>query len=343
MTNPTTALQRNAFADAVRSHGAMIASVALAGALLWLSFRGTEVVALRQAAARMDPVILGLAVLLLGLSYALRAGRWYVLLRGARRDVSGRVVYAATSVGYLANNVMPARAGDVIRSLLIHRAQGVSRSFAFATTLAERLVDVLMLAALTLVLVSQSGVGPDWLRQAAMWMLVLGGSASLAVLVGLQFRDRVHSAVVRIPLGRFSSVTTRILRHAADGLSMLTVPRRFTAFMALSTAVWAIDGVAAVTVAAAMGLQLALPEALLLLCALGLASAAPSTPGYVGIFQFVAVGILPSFGFMRDEAIVYILALQLVIFIQVTVTGLAGGATLGVREVRAAAYAAGER
>ena len=61
---------------------------------------------------------------------------------------------------------------------------------------------------------------------------------------------------------------------------------------------------------AALGFQIPLPVAFLLIAGLGLGSALPSTPGYVGIYQFVAVTVLTPFGFSRTDAIAYILVAQ---------------------------------
>ena len=73
-----------------------------------------------------------------------------------------------------------------------------------------------------------------------------------------------------------------------------------------------------------MNLSLGLLQALLFLAALGLSSAAPSTPGCVGIYQFVAVAILPLFGFSRSEAMTYIIVSQALYYALVTVWGLLG-------------------
>jgi uncharacterized membrane protein YbhN (UPF0104 family) len=74
--------------------------------------------------------------------------------------------------------------------------------------------------------------------------------------------------------------------------------------------VWWIDAVSAVLIATGMHLPLSFPVAMLLLAALGLGGSVPSTPGYVGIFQAVAVAVLPPFGFSKSDAIAYILVFQ---------------------------------
>jgi uncharacterized membrane protein YbhN (UPF0104 family) len=96
---------------------------------------------------------------------------------------------------------------------------------------------------------------------------------------------------------------------------------RASGFIALTAIIWLMDAVVAIMVAQAFGLVLSLPQALLLLVALGLASAAPSTPGYVGIYQFVAVTVLLPFGITRNQALVYIIAFQAVSYAVVVIWG----------------------
>jgi hypothetical protein len=75
---------------------------------------------------------------------------------------------------------------------------------------------------------------------------------------------------------------------------------------------------------AALGFRIPLSAAFLLIAALGLASALPSTPGYVGIYQFVAVTVLTPFGFSRTDAIAYILVAQALMYVVIGFWGSLG-------------------
>jgi hypothetical protein len=99
---------------------------------------------------------------------------------------------------------------------------------------------------------------------------------------------------------------------------------RAVSFTGMTIAIWLLDGFIATQVAYALHLHLSLPEALVLLTALGLSSAAPSTPGYVGIYQFVTVTVLAPFDFVRSEALAYILTFQAVNYLVVVVWGFLG-------------------
>ena len=80
--------------------------------------------------------------------------------------------------------------------------------------------------------------------------------------------------------------------------------------MFLTFAIWSLDAYACVVLATALGLTMSILVALLLIVGLAMGSALPSTPGYIGIFQFVAVTVLMPFGFTRSQAIAYILVAQ---------------------------------
>jgi uncharacterized membrane protein YbhN (UPF0104 family) len=98
--------------------------------------------------------------------------------------------------------------------------------------------------------------------------------------------------------------------------------------------------VGAICIARALHMPLSFPVAILLLAGLAVGSAAPSTPGYVGIYQFVAVEILPKFGMSRSDAIAYILVFQVMSYLVFIVWGMLGlwqlkrvGATVPLRAV----------
>jgi uncharacterized membrane protein YbhN (UPF0104 family) len=111
------------------------------------------------------------------------------------------------------------------------------------------------------------------------------------------------------------------MEHGLRGIRSFHDGKRLTAFLALTIVIWCMDAAGTVIAGSALGLAIALPVAFLLLAGLGLGSALPSTPGYVGIWQFVAVSVLTPFGLSRTDAIAYILVAQA---LQYAVIGLCG-------------------
>src|SRR6185436_15077758 len=121
----------------------------LAGLLLFLALRGVawDEMARTIKHARLDFLVL--AFLALSSSYFLRGLRWGVLL-SAEKPVSSVTTLWATLVGILANNLLPARAGELMRSVLISRHTGLSVSYVLATALTERILDVVALVMISL-------------------------------------------------------------------------------------------------------------------------------------------------------------------------------------------------
>jgi hypothetical protein len=136
---------------------------------------------------------------------------------------------------------------------------------------------------------------------------------------------------LRLPVqihGRLRSLTAQFLL----GMRACQHTRRALGFAAMTVFVWFIDTIMAVQVGQALGLSLSLAESVLLLAALGLSSAIPSTPGYIGIYQFVAVLVMTRYGYSRHEALTYILAFQAVSYLAALLYGLIGMWRLNARQ-----------
>src|SRR5262249_20445614 len=130
--------------------------------------------------------------------------------------------------------------------------------------------------------------------------------------------------------GRLQSNVSDLLNKFLFGMRAFQHPVRGLGFALLTPVIWLLDGLTFMLAGQPLSLHEPLPQALLLVAALGLSSAVPSTPGYVGIYQFVAVTVLTPFGFSRDDALALILAAQAVMYLVVVVWGALGLWALGV-------------
>ncbi len=274
------------------------------------------------------------AVALNSISYILRSLRWGVLLR-AERSISPVTVFWATMLGYLANSFLPARAGEVIRSAVLGQKAGLSKSWVFATALTERLLDAIALILISLggllvmdrlmAVASGATVQHTWFVRA--W-LVLGALALVGIVAafGLPKLERpLRRLLGRLPLssklrGKLLGMLTSFLL----GLRAFQQWARAAKFTGLTLTIWLANGLGSVFCARALGLPLDLPVALVFLAALGIASAVPSTPGYVGVSQFVGVTVLMPFGFDRSPALAFVLVAQGLNYLIVTTFGLLG-------------------
>lgn len=302
----------------------MVFALLLGGVLLYLAFRGVNWSQMLTIIRQGHIENLALASSILTVSYFLRGLRWRVLL-SAEKPIAPLTAFWGVTAGYLGNNFLPARAGELIRSVAIGRHANISKGYVLATALTERVMDVLALVLFSLIALTSLSGTPAWLTTAAQVMAGIG-------LVGISvlfIAPRVEGLITHI-LGLLPfpyALRSRVVGLAERfllGMRAFQHPSRALGFASLTLVVWMIDVVVALQVAGAFNLSLTAPQALLLLAALGLASAAPSTPGYVGIYQFVAVTVLAPFGFTQDEALVYVSAFQAVTYAVVIVWGMIG-------------------
>ena len=292
----------------------LLFSLGLAGVLLYFSLRGIDwgrVWTLMSSAHLTDA---GLLVLLFSIALFLRALRWRVLLL-AESSVHLDSAFYATTAGYLANNVLPARAGELVRTMMVSRYACVSRTFVLTTAFLERVADAIALVTISGIVLALFTNGPDWLSRAAVPVAGVGMAALIAIMILPRSHGLLLTIMKKLPLGRLHAKGEHVLRQFLNGVSSFHDAGRLTRFVLLTGVIWCLDAASAVVGARAIGLTIAFPLAMLLIAGLGLGSALPSTPGYVGIFQFVAVSILTPSGVGRSEAIACILFWQAVSYV----------------------------
>ena len=283
---------------------------ALAALLLYYSLRGIDWAEVARIAAGASTGRLLAVAAIATIALFLRACRWRVLLN-AEGSVSVPSVFWATTAGYFGNNFLPARAGELVRTFMISARSGLDGAYVLATALSERVADVIALVSIAAVVLLTIPAPPGWLAAAIrpFAALALLGAAGIALLPFLA--PHAPSMIARAPMPHaLRPKLVAAVDSALRGMRAFHDVRRLSAFVALTAAIWTLDAIGVVVGASALGLEMPFRVAFLLIAGLGLGSALPSTPGYVGIYQFVAVSVLTPFGFTRNDAIAYILVAQ---------------------------------
>lgn len=267
-------------------------------------------------------------------SSTLRALRWRVLLN-AEADLGVWTVFRATMAGYLGNNFLPARAGEVIRSLLISRRSKLSRTYVLTTALSERLMDAIALVLAGSVVLLDVDRKPAWMADVARPMAIVAALGALTITIAPHTGDLLTRLLRSSPLpAGFREKLVGLSEQALLGMRAFHNWGRFAAFVGFTCAIWTCDATATMVCARGLGIHLSFGLALLLLTGLGLGSALPSTPGYVGIYQFVAVSVLVPFGVPKDAALAFILITQAVGYAVIVTLGLPSFSLLRERHAR---------
>ena len=282
----------------------------LAAVLLYYSLRGIDWREVGRIVAGAEPGRLVVAAALGTIALGLRALRWRILLN-SEGAVDVPSVFWATAAGYFGNNFLPARGGELVRTFMISSRSGLDGAYVLATGLCERAADAVALVIIAALVLMTLPEPPGWLAGAARPFALLALAAVIGIAVLPLLGSAGRTALERVPLP--VALRTRLIAAMEDGMRGMRAfhdARRLSGFIALTAVIWFLDSVGSVIAASALGLHMPFSGALLLLASLGLSSALPSTPGYVGIFQFVAVTVLVPFGFTRTDAIAYILVSQ---------------------------------
>ncbi len=291
-----------------------IVSVAVLGAVVWWALQ-QDAPSFPTSADRLAE--LGLAVVLYFVACAFRGERWHVLLleNGAapRRADS----YGLIAVGYLGNNVLPARAGDALRVVLIAPRASTDARTAIGTLVAERLCDVLVLGALFALLAYTlaSGAGIDLGGRFELVAIVLAAAVALGALAAalLHYHGRLRPLIAFLaPM----AAATRNLRgrHGAEVL-------------ALTLLVWAAEGLVWWLTAEAAGLGISLVEGLYLLALSSMMVLIPAGPGYAGTLDAAVVIGARALKVTGSAAVTYLLLLRFVLMVPIGIAGLIVGAT----------------
>ena len=301
-----------------------VAALILAGVLLYFSLRGIDWAKVYALLRHADPMRVGVTCVLFTTSLFLRAYRWRVLLL-SQGHVSIPTAFWATAAGYFGNNFLPARAGEVARTLMISAQSGMSRTCVLTMAMLERIADAIALVVISALVLLVIPDPPAWLARTAK-PFGIAGLCSVLVIALLPRLERWGTLMLQrmpVPAG-FRDKLIAMLGQILEGMRSFHDARRLIAFVGLTVVIWTIDAAGTVIGGSSLGLTIPFPVAFLLIAGLGLGSALPSTPGYVGIYQFVAVSVLTPFGFSKTDAIAYILLAQAISYLLVGFWGTIG-------------------
>lgn len=312
----------------------LVVPFALSAVLLYFAVRGVDWHRVGEIVYSARIPILGLGAIVSLCSYLLRAARWRVLLNAQDR-VTLATVFWSNSAGYLGNSFLPGRAGEVIRSMMISSASRLTNSYVLTTALVERASDLVFLIVAASVALANVPGKPSWLTDASRTMTGVGIAAAIALAIVPRTQRLTAWALFRLPIPE--GLRAKLLGVAEQirlGVGTLHHPVRLAQFLTLTAAIWTVDVSGTVLLAYALRLSLSFTVGLLLITGLGLSSAIPSAPGYVGVWQLVAVGILVPFGFLKSDALAYILVLQVLGYLVIGTLGLIGLWRFGFDRVR---------
>ncbi len=301
----------------------LLAGLLISVVALYLAFRQADFgeVWLALQTARYGLVALSFALFVV--TVVLRGLRWSVLTQGR---LSAWECFWLFNIGFLFNDILPARLGEIARAFLAGRKQGMHFSSALSSIVVERLFDMVSVVVLFGIVLIGLDL-PGWAASAGAGM----GAMAVAGILILAYAARRPAKALRLGskiLSFIPGVTAEkasaFLQPFVEGLGGVSSLRTFTAGMGLSIFAWLASGVNAWTLMLAFWRPSEVPLIMgqLAVAAAGLGIAVPAAPSGVGPFHAAVIGVLTAVGYNADVSRGYAFVLHAM---NVVVTALFGG------------------
>ena len=271
--------------------------------------------------ARYWWIVPGVAVYFFGV-WA-RTWRWHYLLRPMLPVPLARL-FPVVCIGYMGNNVYPARAGEVIRAYVLKKNEGVSISASLATIVVERIFDgviMLLFVFFSLPFVPMQ----QWLKQVVVFasLLFFGALAIFFVMAISPQRSQVvyNWLIKRLLPGRFHEQARGLLDRFMEGLQCLRSGRDVLMIFVTSLVIWLAETVTYWFVMHAFDFSVSFYVLMLMNGVVNLATTIPSSPGYVGTFDATGIAVLATYGVNYEVATAYTLILHVALWFPITALG----------------------
>ena len=307
----------------------LLLAISLSALLLWWAFRDVN---FAEALGYLRSVRLGwllTAVIVATSLFPLRLFRWRLLLRKENGDpYPWTPLWHAIAMGFAANNLLPFRAGEVVRTVAASRLTGARLTTSLASVAVERVFDALTVVGLLAAALLMPGM-PAGLSVAGIPVQRVATTAGLLALAALGCATlvvtfpRAAEAVVRriIPSDRIALRLIELIEGIRQGLAVLQSPMRLIAVIAWSIVLWLVNALSFYLAFLAFDLPVNYIGAVVLQGVLAFGIAVPSAPGYVGPFEAAITAVLALYAIGASQAVAYAVGYHITTFIPITLLG----------------------
>ena len=266
--------------------------------LLYLALRGIHFQDIYAILKDADYRLVFLPTAFIFLAALLSSFKWS---RIAGNSVKVKNTFVALIIGLFINNVLPARIGEVARGYVLSRKEGLSFSFALSTVLVDRLFDLIGLLIITFVFFPKQSM-PHQVSK-AIYMLIIVLTLCITVFVLLSYKktariiaDRLHA--VQRPI--FIKLAKRLI-EIQENLSRIKSPVTTLYYICIAFIQWLCMSSALYFVTLTIGVSISFFHIPFICALLNMGLAVPSSPGYIGVYQFILMYLLAIFGIPKSQ------------------------------------------
>lgn len=265
-------------------------------------------------------------------SFWVRAKRWEYLLAPIKKIKTSPLFYA-TAIGFMANNILPARIGELVRAYVLGSRENISKSTSFATIVVERLFDGFTILLIFVAVILLMPFPPDQSRVFTRHHIKMAGFLSffvyliiLGLLLGLRYHNKKVNRLILfflkwLPQG-LSQKISKTIESFVQGLEILQRTKDIWVVIGYSCFLWVVISLSYYLMFMAFHLDLPLMAAFFLLVVLAFGVSIPSAPGYIGTFHWACAAALIFLGIEANLAKSFSLLVWFVGFIPTVLLGL---------------------
>jgi len=297
---------------------------------IWLSLRGLKLGEFWNTVQKANYIWLVPGIGVYFIAVWVRAWRWHYLL-GPIKKIPTKTMFPITTIGYMGNNIYPARAGEVLRAVILKRREGVPVSASLATVIVERIFDGVVMLAFVFVnlpelakLTGKSGFVGN-IQQVA----VIGSAVFVGALIIFLAAAMFPQVTARAGLRMIERITPQrlhvriigFLNRFLDGLASLRSPFSVLMVFFTSVLIWLLETGKYWLVMHAFDFSVSFFGLMLMNGIVNLATTIPSAPGYIGTFDAPGIAVLSAYGVDQATAAGYTLTLHVALWLPITLLG----------------------
>ena len=297
---------------------------------IWLALRGLQLNQFWDAVKQANYWWLIPGITVYFVAVWVRAWRWHYLL-GPIKKIPTKNMFPITAIGYMGNNVYPARAGEVLRAVILKRKEGVSVSASLATIIVERIFDGVVMLGFVFVnlpelakLTGASGFVGNIQEVAIIGTGVFLGALGVFLLAAMfpQTTAKVGLwSIERFTPRRLHEKIISIMNKFLDGLASLRSPFNVLMVFFTSVIIWLLETGKYWFVMHAFDFSVSFFALMLMNGIVNLATTIPSAPGYIGTFDAPGIAVLTAYGVDQATAAGYTLVLHVALWVPITLLG----------------------
>jgi len=315
----------------VKHWGKALAGLAVTVLALWWALSGVSFGDVWANIRTGNPWLLLASVAVATFGFVLRAMRWHVLLKPVRADTRLRSRFACVSIGFMANNILPARVGEFARAYALSRVEPITASAAFGTLVIERFMDgVVLLLFLVLPILApgfpagvlSAGAGAVLLRAAVMAVAVVLLALVVMAVWPKLFVRAAHKVAQVLPKPVAAPILAG-LDAFLESIAIMRDPKLLALGLAWTLAFWTWHGVSFWLGMLAFGIDTGFVSAIFTEAVVGFGVALPAAPGFFGTFHASAtIALSDVYGVSDAQSLAFAFGYHFGGWVPITLIGL---------------------